>query len=369
MQAKDIELFLSFKEFFDNAVDSAILVLDTEGNILKSSQGMKRSYGYDHKDVVGRNFSMLFIEDDLQKKIPEREIKTVMEKKAVSDINYILHKNGSKIWSHGESVLTKDKDGNEYIIKHFYDINHRKQLEENLLEANEKLTKAKKDLDTFVYTASHDLKAPISNLQALVSALEADLNDNAKKEGVADILKMIHESTERFTQVLNDLSVTGKAQSEETESPSQVHFAELVEEVKTSMLDQIEREKAVFLEDFSGAPSIKFSKKNLRSILYNLISNAIKFRSTNRNPEVRVCTYKHKGHVEIVVQDNGIGMHADQKEKVFQIYSRLHDHVEGTGVGMNIVKQIVDNNGGRIEVDSEPGKGSAFKVFLNEVQD
>lgn len=356
---------LSFKDFFENARDSAILIMDTEGYILQASEGFKRHYGYDQEDLYGKHFSVLFIKEDREKKLPEKELSTVLTEKATTDNNYILHKKGFKIWSHGESILTKSNDGRSFLVKHIYDINHRKQLESILIEKNHKLDKAKRDLETFVYTSSHDLKAPISNLKALFSTLENKLDENSRNN-TSEILNMIHQSIEKFHKVLKDLSVTGEKQAEEAETPSSISLSELFEEVKSNMLDTITETRALFIEDIGDVPYIKFPQKNLRSIFYNLISNAIKYRLDDRRPEIRISTKRTDGYVLIEVHDNGVGIEEGDKEKVFDMYSRLHDHVEGTGVGLNIVKRLVENNGGKIELESEVGKGSTFKVYLKE---
>jgi signal transduction histidine kinase len=98
--------------------------------------------------------------------------------------------------------------------------------------------------------------------------------------------------------------------------------------------------------------------------MYNLISNAIKYKSPDRKPVVSIRTEKVNGFCLISVKDNGLGLSPEQKEKIFQMFKRFHDHGEGTGIGLYIVKRIVDNAGGKIEVESEKDKGSEFKVYL-----
>jgi signal transduction histidine kinase len=110
---------------------------------------------------------------------------------------------------------------------------------------------------------------------------------------------------------------------------------------------------------------INFSRKNLRSIVYNLINNAIKYRAPDRNPEVFIKTEKADGNFIVLrVLDNGLGISSENISKIFNMFKRLHDHVEGSGIGLYIVKRIIDNSGGRIIVNSEVGKGSEFSVYL-----
>lgn len=116
--------------------------------------------------------------------------------------------------------------------------------------------------------------------------------------------------------------------------------------------------------NIDDCPNIKFSAKNLRSILYNLLSNSIKYASPERPPEVLIKTAKLDGYQVLIVKDNGLGIQNKNREKIFSMFKRCHDHVEGTGIGLYMVKRIVDNAGGKIEIESDMEKGSAFKIFL-----
>jgi signal transduction histidine kinase len=106
--------------------------------------------------------------------------------------------------------------------------------------------------------------------------------------------------------------------------------------------------------------------KNARSIVYNLLSNAIKYRSPDRPPVVRVHCRPEGEYSELSVSDNGLGLDlsADKREKLFAMFKRLHNHVEGSGVGLYMVKRMIENAGGRIEVESTLGEGSTFKVYF-----
>jgi PAS domain S-box-containing protein len=123
--------------------------------------------------------------------------------------------------------------------------------------------------------------------------------------------------------------------------------------------------KARIEADFSQAPEIHFAAVNLKSILINLLSNAIKYRSPERAPFIQVDSYRQNGCLVLQVQDNGLGMDlARSGTRLFGMFTRLHNHVEGSGIGLYIVKRIVENHQGRIEVDSQVGEGTTFKVHL-----
>jgi two-component system, sensor histidine kinase and response regulator len=239
------------------------------------------------------------------------------------------------------------------------------ELEERVKERTKELTRVNKDLDNFVYTASHDLKAPINNIEGLMKALHETLQEkNLELSDVAPILNMIDDSVCRFKNTLLDLTEVAKVQYEEAEGKDKACFKEILDDVKLNIKDLIKGYEATIVDDFSQAPEILFSRKNLRSIIYNLVSNSIKYSSPDRKPEIKITTTPAEGGVMLTVQDNGLGLKKEDQAKVFDMFKRLHSHVDGTGVGLAIVKRIVENCDGRIEFESELGKGSVFRIYL-----
>jgi signal transduction histidine kinase len=116
--------------------------------------------------------------------------------------------------------------------------------------------------------------------------------------------------------------------------------------------------------DVAALPPIHFSEKNLRSVVYNLLSNAVKYHSPDRPPRVDVRARVYAGHTLLEVHDNGLGMASSQLPKLFGMFQRFHDHVNGSGIGLSMVKRMVENAGGRIEVHSQLGAGTTFFVYL-----
>jgi PAS domain S-box-containing protein len=234
------------------------------------------------------------------------------------------------------------------------------RINEELSYKNNELIKINNDLDNFIYTASHDLKAPISNLEGLVAILSEDMITEEGKE----ILPMIHTSLLRLRNVIKDLTEISKIQKNIEEDKEHISFSEITQEIKLLVEDEIRPNNAILDIDFSEAPEIYFSRKNLRSIIYNLISNGIKYRSLERDPVLKIRSHMTPDELILTFEDNGLGIEENDKEKIFNMFKRLHDHVEGTGIGLYIVKRIVENEGGKIEVQSQVGKGSLFSIWL-----
>jgi signal transduction histidine kinase len=229
-----------------------------------------------------------------------------------------------------------------------------------LSEKNKELIKVNADLDNFVYTASHDLKAPVSNLEGLFNTLMEQVPAN---EDIKNIKALIEKSLERFRNTIDDLTEISKAQKGDLEEKENVILSELLDEVCEGIRDQIQSVNGKVNSDFEVA-EIRFSKKNLRSVLYNLISNGIKYSRPGVSPVINISTRMDQEYIVMTIADNGLGIASENKDKIFQMFKRVHVHVEGTGVGLYIVKRILENAGGKIEVESEIGKGSIFRLYF-----
>ena len=230
---------------------------------------------------------------------------------------------------------------------------------------NEELLRINSDLDNFVYTASHDLKSPISNIEGLINMLSEEMRGYNNPE-MLNLVEMIQLSINKFKTTIKDLTEITKIQKNINEDVDLIHLPSLIEETKYDIRVLIEQSEAEISTDIE-VESIRFSKKNLRSIFYNLLSNALKYRSPERKAVVNIKVSEVDRGVCIIVKDNGLGINLEQKDKIFLMFKRMHTHVEGTGIGLYIVKRIIENSGGKIEVSSNVGQGTEFKVFLKEI--
>ena len=254
--------------------------------------------------------------------------------------------------------------GLERSIVHEKEIkNLLKQEQEKLKDNNQQLTKINIDLDNFIYTASHDLKAPIINIEGLLQLLDSELKDHSDKD-ILLMIEMMQKSISKFKIVINELADVSRIQKNYEEDKEEIDIAELLEEVQYSLMTQL-READAISKTSLAINKIKFSKRNFRSILYNLISNAIKYRSPSRQPVIEVTTkVSGNGWLVLSVKDNGIGMAAGFEDKIFKLFRRMSNKQEGSGVGLYIVKRIVENAQGKVEVNSELDKGSEFRIYL-----
>jgi signal transduction histidine kinase len=236
---------------------------------------------------------------------------------------------------------------------------------QELADANQQLTRTNVDLDNFIYTASHDLKAPISNIEGLLYLLQEELPAGvAQDAAVGPILARMLAAVDRFTRTIDHLTEVSKLQKEHAPAATVVNLAAVVEDVRQDLLPQLQAAGAHLHVNVSALPPVQFAEKNLRSIVYNLLSNAVKYRHPDRTPHVDVRAHVRPGHTVLEVHDNGLGLDPAHLPRLFTMFQRFHDHVEGTGIGLYMVKRMVENAGGRIEVHSQLGAGTSFFVFL-----
>lgn len=223
------------------------------------------------------------------------------------------------------------------------------------------LKRLNEDLDSFVHAASHDLKVPIVNIQALTKII---LRDETLSDKSKEVFDKILQSVHRVMATISNLGTATKARKNLYDDIENIKFDTILEEIRDDISEFIKDSEVELIANFE-CKEIQYSRTGLKSILYNFVTNAIKYASPDRIPKVEIDTKDEGEWIVMSVKDNGLGMDMDkQGKKLFSIFKRLHDHVEGSGVGLYVVKRLVENNGGKIEVESQLDEGSTFKVYF-----
>lgn len=239
------------------------------------------------------------------------------------------------------------------------------RLFEALNTQNIELTRINNDLDNFVYTASHDLKAPVLNIEGLVYALNNAIKEN-KPERINQVIEMITGSVGKFKETIQALTEVAKTNKNIEDEIVSIDLRELLEDIQFSISDLIKDSGARIITNLEFS-ALKFSKVNMKSILINLITNAIKYRSLFQAPVIRISSKKEADKKIITIADNGLGIPEKAIGKIFTMFKRHHTHIEGTGIGLYLVKRIVENNGGSIAVESELDIGTTFTITLPDL--
>jgi signal transduction histidine kinase len=242
-----------------------------------------------------------------------------------------------------------------------FDVTEQVKARQQVLDLNQQLTRVNADLDSFVYMASHDLRGPINNLDGLVRALQEELPDPQAPTG--PLLQMMQDAVQRFQRTLGQLGQVLQLHQAQDHAPA-VELATIIEDLRQDLLPALQQTGGQLEVEAEACPVVAMSAKNLRSLLYNLLSNALKYRHPNRPPHVRLTCSTQDGYWCLTVQDNGLGLTAPQQAELFTLFRRFHNHVDGLGLGLYTVKKIAESLGGRVEVQSELGVGSTFHVYV-----
>jgi signal transduction histidine kinase len=250
-----------------------------------------------------------------------------------------------------------------------------RQSAERALKENEKKLEAllaelaakNEELEAFVFTISHDLKTPVVTIEGFVGALREDFGERLPAEG-DEYLNYISDAAQKIALLINDLlelSRIGRVPEAKTQFP----FADLTEEALYSLQYPIEK-KGIKVTVDKNLPLVHGEKKRLLHVMENLLSNSVKYiGKDNPFPCINVGVMEEQGRPVFFVRDNGIGIDAKYFEKIFGIFQRLpgaESAGPGTGVGLTIVKRIIEHHGGGIRLESEPGKGTTFYFTLND---
>lgn len=259
------------------------------------------------------------------------------------------------------SGIAIDHDGELAVCNVFADITELKQAEQELVKRKEQLERYNKELEELAYVASHDLKAPLANFQGLMMLMESE--EAIKAQGKEYFAKMklavtrMQNTLHNLNEVINMKQVTGEKEN--------ILFEQIFNEVITSLETQISEAHAIIICDFSQVPSVLYPLIQLKSIIQNLLTNAIKYRHPERQLQIDISTTQANNQICLIVSDNGLGMDLSKsKEKPFGLFKRLHNHVEGKGMGLYIIKSIVDSHLGAIDVESKVNLGTTFKIYL-----
>lgn len=276
-------------------------------------------------------------------------------------VAYHLDK-GEKV---GQTPLNEDYSS---LVKSVYSLPAEREIRRlvnahKLLERkNRNLQIINDDLNNFVNTASHDLLAPLANIELSIKLI--DNVDNLNSE-VKEYLNIVAISIAKFRSLIKDIAQVGVIEGDMLQLQS-VDVAELIDNVEWSLDKSISAEHAVINRNIE-VQYIMFSRKNLRSIIYNLVSNAIKFRN-GTSPMISIEVKKAEEGVILSVEDNGIGIPPEHQAKIFNLYGRLQPEIEGKGIGLYLVKKIIDSIEGSISVESEVDHGSRFSIFFPDRQ-
>jgi PAS domain S-box-containing protein len=389
-EQKEAEEMLTRQAHLLDLANDAIIVRESYGVISYWNRGAEQMFGWKTEEVVGESIYEL-----LKTKFPEPfekiEEKLLREGSWEGELEH-TKRDGERIVVASRWTLRAQEDGgNASYLEINSDITDRKAAKEqlerlnaSLSEQNLKLAQKNDEVETFVYSVSHDLRSPLVNLEGFSEELalstqdlrtmleESNLPPDTRAEGLELIDEDITESVgfiragvARLSSLINallQLSRTGRVEYDWQPVDTNAGVGRIVD----SMMDTVS-ERGALVEVQADLPPAWSDPTALEQVFANLIGNALKYLDPGRPGRVEVGHLEppgEPGRVTYYVRDNGRGMPEGSREKAFQIFQRLHPDVAGEGVGLALVQRIVQRHGGRVWVESEEGEGSTFFVQL-----
>lgn len=361
----------------------SILYLNPEGIIENWNVGAEKIKGYKAEEIIGKHFAVFYADNDRKAKVPEKLLELAREKGKVIHEGWRTRKDGSLFWASVVITAVHNKKGDVIgFSKVTHDLTERKKADDKLKmnaleleQKNNELEEMNKELQSFAYISSHDLQEPLRKIQTFASQIIEKESENLSENG-KDKFKRMQNSAQRMQTLINDLLAYSRTNSQERIFVK-TDLSQIIKEVKEDLTEELEQKRALIeVKHTSEVDIIPFQFKQL---LYNLISNSLKFSNPEVPivikitseialgqdlPEERLIAAKKYCHVK--VSDNGIGFESQYNKKIFEVFQRLHgrDRYNGTGIGLAIVKKIVENHNGIITASGVQNKGASFDIYI-----
>jgi PAS domain S-box-containing protein len=370
-----------YHKMISEVQDYAIILLSLNGDIENWNVGAKYIKGYSAKEIIGKNFRIFYPKSDRENKLPEALLEEAIKKGRAVHEGWRVRKDGSTFW--GYVVITALHDEGGGVIgfsKVTRDLTERKRADEALQAStaqielkNNALERLNKELSSFTFVASHDLQEPLRKI--LTYTLQMEKQEGFPLNAKAHLEK-IKNTTARMQNLINDLLSYSHISNDKTKSEA-VDLNEILQGVKNDLEVSINEKRAVI--ESNMLPVLNGVRFQFHQLFLNLLSNSLKFSKTDESPVIKIkariingpplsgdIPLSNNKYHQITITDNGIGFDSSFSAKVFEPFERLHPKHEysGTGIGLAIVKRVMQNHNGIVTADGEVNKGASFKLFF-----
>ena len=341
-----------FQKAFHASSAGVTITRISDSTYMDANEAFLKMIGYARDEVIGHNSAELGIVIDMKRR--EEVLQQMREQGSVKHAEFTIKRKSGEHREILSSIETIVHNNENYAINIIYDITERKREQEKLEAVN-------KELEAFSYSVSHDLRAPLRSIMGYTGIIQEDFRESLDDQ-VQQYLVRIKNSASKMGRLIDDL----------------LEFSKLgKQELITSAIDtRILVDKNIAELEIPGKAQPTFIIHDLLSSLgdfsmlsqvwFNLVSNAIKYSSKREDPVIEIGSSVLPNETLFYIKDNGVGFNMDFSSKLFGVFQRLHHpkEFEGTGVGLALVKRIIDKHGGRIWAESESGKGATFYFTL-----
>jgi PAS domain S-box-containing protein len=346
-------------EMILNSAGEGICGLDTEDRATFVNPTVAKLTGWSVADLIGKSEQEIFLQNGAQRNGAPSDL--------LPDERVFYRRDGS--WFPVEFVKTPLVENGRVMgsVLVFKDITERKRSDESLSRKAAELARSNAELEQFAFVASHDLQEPLRKIQAFGDRLKVKCEGLGSLEA-QDYLERMQNAAARMRTLINDLLAFSRV-IRSSEPFVKVDLGGVTREVLSDLEVRIEKSNARV--EVGQLPTLEADPMQMRQLMLNLLSNALKFQAPGAVPVVKVSartfqTVSGESLCELQVQDNGIGFDEKYLDKIFAVFQRLHgrSEYEGTGVGLAVCRRIVDRHHGSIQAHSQPGQGATFTVTL-----
>jgi PAS domain S-box-containing protein len=363
-------------EYILTTTPATIYTCEVEGNWAATfmSENIRKQFAYEPNQFLeDPNFWAAHIHPDDRQRVLAGLSRLLEDDFHVHEYRF-LHKDGSYRWVHDETRLIRDEQAKPLeCIGYLVDITDRKKAEQELEAVNrdlmltaKKLEESNRQLQDFVYIASHDLREPLRKISSFGGLLQDSLGGSLAKDDLENLDFMI-DGSERMTQMIEGLLAYSHIDTQEV--PFEVvDLNEIVEQLQQLELAEALEETGGTIEIPQPLPKVQSNLIQIRQLLQNLIGNAIRYHRDQVRPQIVIRAKQiDNDKVRIEVRDNGIGIEPEYHNDIFTMFRRLHSRrkYEGAGIGLAVCKKIVERHNGQIGVESKGGEGSTFWFTLS----
>ena len=354
-----------YRNLFENSAEGIYIGLGGgNGTLVTVNPAMAKMYGYNSPsemlEEVKEPALQFFVDQkdrqDIRNQLKEGNTKIEAEYRS-------FKKNGEIFWVRNHLKFAVDENGAPLRFEgSVEDITARKRTQEQLVQQIEELKKVNFELDRFVYSVSHDLRAPLLSIKGLVNISESENPSST----LMKYLGMIRTSVERLDKFIMDILDYSRNSRLEVQQ-NEIDFKSLTNEIINNMIHMEGYQHILFSLDVKLKSKFVSDKRRIEIILANLISNAIKYQDltkSTQNINISIDEQKEQSQLSIIVEDNGVGIEKASQGKIFDMFYRASDRSKGAGLGLYIIKETVEKMNGSVELASEEGEFSKFTVNL-----
>ncbi|HVO56433.1 MAG TPA: PAS domain S-box protein [Dongiaceae bacterium] len=348
--------------------DYAILSLDANGIVLSAGGGIEQIKGYKEEEIVGRHFSLFYTPEDAAFGKPDAELQAARESGHVEDDGWRVRKDGSHFWANVVVTSIRDQSGRLLgFVKVTRDTTEKRRAQEELVRRTAELEAANKELETFSYSVSHDLRAPLRGIEGFSQALQEDYGSQIDEVG-NNYLARIRAAARRMGELIDDLLNLARVTRAEM-LRERVDLSGIAGQVAEDLRSQ-DPERHV---DVKIAPGLaaEGDSRLLRVVLTNLLGNAWKFTSKRDGAHIEFGEDRSNGHPSFFVRDNGAGFDPTYATRLFGAFQRLHTVKDfpGTGIGLATVQRIILRHGGTVWAEGAVNHGATIHFTLEHQND